>query len=138
MPASGPSVDDIQHVAAFRVALRRFFRQTELAARASELTPRQYLLLLLVKGAPNGSETANIGELAHRLHLAQSTVTELVSRAVDSGLVTASAAAADGRVTEIHLTNEGERRLAECFWTLDQERKVLQEALAEIDIGVGL
>jgi DNA-binding MarR family transcriptional regulator len=117
-------------VASFRVALRRFFRTTEIAARASRLTPRQYLLLLLVKGAPGGSEQSTVGELCKRLYLAQSTVTELVSRAEQARLVQVAQSASDGRVSEIRLTAEGERKLAECFWRLEDERNALREALA--------
>jgi DNA-binding MarR family transcriptional regulator len=119
-------------VASFRVALRRFFRMTEIAARQSGLTPRQYLLLLLVKGEPDGSEQTTVGELCKRLHLAQSTVTELVSRAEQAGLVGVTQSASDGRVSEIRLAAQGEERLADCFARLADERALLREALAEL------
>ena len=118
-------------MAAFRVALRRFFRESEIAARQSGLTPRQYLLLLLVKGAPNGREQTTVGELSKRLHLAQSTVTELVSRAEQAGLVSSSQSSNDGRVSEIRLTARGEERLADCFTRLDEERGALRRALKD-------
>jgi DNA-binding MarR family transcriptional regulator len=121
-------------VASFRVALRRFFRVTEVAARASGLTPRQYLLLLLVKGAPDGNEQTTVGELCKRLYLAQSTVTELVSRAGQAGLVQVAQSATDGRVTEIRLAAEGERLLADCFWRLEDERNALRDSLAAHDV----
>ena len=50
----------VRRAAAFRVALREFARETEQAARKSGLTPQRYLLLLLVKGAEDGSERATI------------------------------------------------------------------------------
>lgn len=131
-----PTVDEAIRVASFRVALRRFFRVTEIAARESGLTPRQYLLLLLVKGAPDGTEQTTVGELCKRLYLAQSTVTELVSRAVQAGLVSASQSESDGRVSEIRLTAEGEGKLADCFWRLEEERTALREALSEQDVQV--
>ena len=117
-----PTVEDAIQVASFRVALRRFFRISETAARESGLTPRQYLLLLLVKGAPDGTEQATVGDLCKRLHLAQSTVTELVSRAAEAGLVSVTQSEPDGRVSEIRLSREAERRLAECFSRLEDER----------------
>ena len=123
-------------VAAFRVAMRRFFRMSEITAREGGLTPRQYLLLLLVKGAPDGSEQATVGDLCKRLHLAQSTVTELVSRAAEAGLVAVSQSDLDGRVSEIRLSAEGARRLADCFVRLEDERQLLREALAELDSPV--
>ena len=107
-----------------------------MAARDSGLTPRQYLLLLLVKGAPDGTEQTTVGTLCKRLHLAQSTVTELVSRAEHAGLVSAKQSETDGRVSEIRLTEEGELRLADCYSRLDDERRTLREALAEDDVTV--
>ena len=78
---------DVVAVAEFRSALRQFLRRTERIARQSGLTPQRYLLLLMVKGAPDGGEQSTVTELAERLQLAQSTVTELVSRAEEIGLL---------------------------------------------------
>ena len=72
-------------MASFRAALRAFLRTSEQIAQANGLTPRRHLLLLMIKGAPDRSESATITELAERLQLAQSTVTELVKRAVEVG-----------------------------------------------------
>jgi DNA-binding MarR family transcriptional regulator len=77
-----------------------------------------------------------VGELCKRLYLAQSTVTELVSRAVDAGLVSVTQSDLDGRVSEIRLSAEGERRLAECFVRLEDERELLRTGLAELDRSV--
>src|ERR671939_1599535 len=98
-------------VADFREALRRFLRQSERVARTCGLTPQRYLLLLMVKGARDGSEQSTVTELADRLQLAQSTVTELVSRAEEAGLVEREASQSDARVAYLRLTAEGERRL---------------------------
>ena len=57
-------------VAEFRGALRRFLRTSERTARACGLTPQRYLLLLMVKGAPDGSERSTVTELEERLQLA--------------------------------------------------------------------
>ena len=51
-----PSVEQAQQLASFRVALREFQWRTEAIARESGLTANQYVLLLLIKGAPDGSE----------------------------------------------------------------------------------
>jgi DNA-binding MarR family transcriptional regulator len=109
---------------------------SEITARECGLTPRQYLLLLLVKGAPDGSEFTTVGDLCKRLHLAQSTVTELVSRAAEGGLVNVTQSESDGRVSEIRLSAEGARRFAECFERLEDERQDLREALAALDPAV--
>jgi DNA-binding transcriptional ArsR family regulator len=81
------STADAIHVASFRGALRNFLRASEEIAQSNGLTPRRHLLLLMIKGAPDGSERATIGELTERLALAQSTVTELVKRAEQAGLI---------------------------------------------------
>jgi DNA-binding MarR family transcriptional regulator len=131
--ADAPPAADVVAVAEFRAALRRFMRISERNARAAGLTPQRYLLLLMIKGAPDGSEQSTVTELADRLQLAQSTVTELVSRAVDSGLVSVTQSDLDGRVSEIRLSAEGERRLADCFVRLEDERELLRTGLAELD-----
>ena len=120
-------------VAEFRAALRRFLRTSERTARASGLTPQRYLLLLMIKGAADGSEQSTVTELAQRLQLAQSTVTELVSRAEEVGLVEREPSSADGRVAHLHLTEEGERRLALAFTSLASERSQLREAFVHLE-----
>lgn len=121
------------HVAAFRAALRSFLRESERIARANGLTPQRLLLLLMIKGAPDGSERATIGELAERLKLAQSTVTELVKRAEAVGLLEKEQSRADGRVAHVSLTARGEQRLAGAFTSHAVEREQLRKAFAELD-----
>jgi DNA-binding MarR family transcriptional regulator len=121
------------HVAAFRAALRSFLRESELAARTSKLTPQRYLLLLMIKGAPDGSERATVTDLVDRLGLAQSTVTELVNRAEEVGLIEREPSEQDGRVAHLLLTAEGERRLAASFTRLDVERERLRVAFSELE-----
>jgi len=120
-------------VADFREALRRFLRQSERIARQSGLTPQRHLLLLMIKGARDGSEQSTVTELADRLQLAQSTVTELVSRAEESGLVEREQSQSDARVAHLRLTPEGERRLEQSFTALTTERAQLREAFAHLD-----
>jgi DNA-binding MarR family transcriptional regulator len=131
-PTGEPTLEDVQRVASFRVALRAFQREIERVARDAGLTPQWYLLLLLVKGAEQGDEQATVGELARRMQLAQSTVTELVNRAERAGLVRRTASSLDGRVAHVVLTKEGERRFAESFRALADERRALQEAVARL------
>jgi len=127
-----PTAEEAARVAAFRTALRRFERETERAARASDLTPRWYLLLLLVKGSPDLDERSTVSELSQRLHLAQSTVTELVARAEAAGLLRRAQSAADGRVAHLSLTSEGERRLAKAFRSLGAERRALRDLIGRL------
>jgi DNA-binding MarR family transcriptional regulator len=125
--------DDVVHVAAFRAALRQFLRRTERSARAADLTPQRYLLLLMIKGAPDGSEQSTVTELADRLQLAQSTVTELVRRAEEVGLVEREQSSRDGRVAHLRLTAEGERRLSRSFTDNATERATLRDAFARLE-----
>src|SRR5262245_41610409 len=131
-PNGEPSIEDVQRAAAFRVALRTFQRGTERVARSAGLTPQWYLLLLLVKGSEGGAEQATVGELAKRMHLAQSTVTELVNRAERAGLVCRTASSLDGRVAHVALTPEGEQRFAASFRDLADERQALRQAVARL------
>lgn len=132
MSKRGVDTEAAIHVAAFRAALRAFLRESEVAARASGLTPQRYLLLLMIKGAPDGSEQATVSELVERLGLAQSTVTELVNRAEEVGLIEREPSAHDGRVAHVRLTRNGEQRLAASFTRLDVERAQLREAFSEL------
>jgi DNA-binding MarR family transcriptional regulator len=127
------SIDEYIRVAEFRAALRRFLRRSERVARDSGLTPQRYLLLLMIKGAPHGGERSTVTELSERLQLAQSTVTELVGRAEEAGLVGREPSAADGRVAHLRLTEEGERRLASAFTGLESERRHLLSSLVSLD-----
>jgi DNA-binding MarR family transcriptional regulator len=129
MSSTGYEIDDVIAVADFRAALRSFLRQSERVARQSGLTPQRYLLLLMIKGAPDGSAQSTVTELARRLQLAQSTVTELVSRAEETGLIERRQSGRDGRVAYLRLTEEGERRLHLSFTGLDIERRQLRDAV---------
>lgn len=133
MRRAEPTISDYARVAEFRTALRRFLRKSERIARKSGLTPQRYLLLLMIKGAPDGSRRSTVTELAERLQLAQSTVTELVSRAEEAGLIAREPSTKDGRVAFLRLAPEGERRLALSFTSHETERRELREAFAQLE-----
>jgi DNA-binding MarR family transcriptional regulator len=125
-------VAKVMEVADFRESLRRFLRQSERVARQSGLTPQRYLLLLMIKGARDGGERSTVTELARRLQLAQSTVTELVSRAEEAGFIAREQSQTDARVAHLRLTDEGERRLESAFTGLVTERGELEKVLAHL------
>jgi DNA-binding MarR family transcriptional regulator len=127
-----PTAAEAASVAEFRIALRRFLHRTERVAREVGITPRWYVLLLLIKGAPDLSERSTVTELAKRLELAQSTVTELVARAEQAGLVRREPSDVDARVSYLRLTSEGERRFAQAFESLAEERLALRETIADL------
>ena len=134
MPDVGPiSQDEVLHAAEFRRLLRRFLAHGDAGVRRAGLTPQRYLLLLMIKGAPDGSERATVTDLADRLGLAQSSVTELVNRAEEIGIIQRVPSDNDGRVVHLCLTAEGERRLAAAFTRLDVERARLRDAFGQLD-----
>ena len=129
---TGITTHEFIALAGLRSALRVFMRQTEQMARRSGLTPQRHLLLLMIKGAPDGSEQSTVTELSERLQLAQSTVTELVRRAEDAGLIEREQSSSDGRVAYLRLTREGERRLEHVDEKLTVERARLRETIADL------
>ncbi len=133
-----PTIEDVVAVAAFRSALRHFMRRSEKIARQSGLTPQRYLLLMMIKGAPDRSEQSTVTELADRLQLAQSTVTELVRRAESAGLIEREQSQRDARVAFLRLTTEGERRLMLSFTELATEREQLRDAFSHLQVSSGL
>jgi len=130
---AGFGVNEVMAVAELRAALRQFLRRSERVARQSGLTPQRYLLLLMIKGAPGGSEQSTVTQLSERLQLAQSTVTELVRRAEEAGLVGREQSQTDARVAHLRLTAEGERRLMLSFTELETERAQLRDAFSQLD-----
>jgi len=84
----------------------------------------------MIKGAPNRKERSTVSELADRLQLAQHTVTELVSRAEQAGLVRRDQSGTDRRVTYVRLTPQGERKLTGSFNDLGPDRHSLQSLIA--------
>jgi DNA-binding MarR family transcriptional regulator len=124
-PEPAPSLEEYQRAAALRAALRVFLRRSEQIARREGLTPQRQLALLMIKGAPDGSERSTVGELAERMQLAQSTVTELVARAERAGLIERDVSDSDGRVAYLRVSAAGERRLAASVTALGPERATL-------------
>ena len=85
-----------------------------------------------MKGSEGGDEHATVGELARRLHLAQSSVTELVNRVERAGFVRRTPSTLDARVAHIALTEEGEQRFVASFRALADERRALREAIKRL------
>jgi DNA-binding MarR family transcriptional regulator len=118
-----PSQRELRRAADFRLALRRFHAATERIVRGRGITPRQYLLLLVLESSPEKSLT--IGELSQTFALAPSTMTELLDRAEEAGVLERVEAEHDRRVFYVRATSEGRRRLAACFGELATERRAL-------------
>ncbi len=122
--------DEAELVAEFWQALRAFLRKSELVARKHGLTPQRQQLLVMIAGATDGTST--ITDLSAQLSLAQTTVTEHVHRAVLAGLIERRTSAADGRVTHLTLTPEGDRRMRATMADLHADRAVLEAVLGAL------
>jgi DNA-binding MarR family transcriptional regulator len=131
---SAPPPDDYIKVAEFRASLQHFLRENDRIARRHGLTAQRYLLLLMIKGAPDGTGRSTVTELSRRLQLAQHTVTDQVARGVRAGLIRRSASAEDRRVIQLSLSPKGERSLARSFIDLHTERHALLAVLTRIGI----
>jgi DNA-binding MarR family transcriptional regulator len=125
-----PTREEYVQAAQLREALRVFQRRTEEVTSAHELTPRIYQLLLSIKTARGGNERAGPTELAERLQLGRSTVTELVLRAEKRGLVLRELDRSRRRGIAISLTAAGEQRLAAALAELGDERRRLADIVA--------
>jgi MarR family transcriptional regulator, organic hydroperoxide resistance regulator len=115
-------------LAAFREALRDFESRTEHVLRAWGLTPQRYLLLVFVKGALDASERPTMSELRRRLKLSANSVTELVTRAEEAGLVVREPAEHDQRFVYVTLTDEGEQALAGALRETEEYRRDFAES----------
>jgi DNA-binding MarR family transcriptional regulator len=122
-----PTPVDYDEAAKLRAALRRFLRETETVTRRHGLSPRHHELLLMIKASDDSHST--VSELVELLQLTQSTVTELVQRAEEAGLVSRRQSPDDGRIVHLLLTDEGARRLAASVAALGPERQHLLELL---------
>jgi DNA-binding MarR family transcriptional regulator len=131
-PVDAVPIEAIVHLAEFRAALRLFQRRSEEIARRWALTPQRYLMLLMIKGARDHRQTLNLTELAERLQLSRNAVTELATRAEETGLVERTVGDEDQRLVYLHLTAEGERRLRGAVLEGQTYRDELGRSFAEL------
>lgn len=117
-----PSDAQLDEVAELRVAVRRFQAASDRVTRLHGLTSRQYDLLALLH-ASSGEDAA--GELADKLAITRNSMTELVTRAADAGLVTRLGDDHDGRRKPIVPTREGTARFYAAVADLAPERDLL-------------
>jgi|SRR5882724_2605103 len=99
-------------LAELRYRIRSFVREGDAKARDAGLEPQQYLILLAIRGLPDGVD-ATIRALADRLMLKHHSVVELVDRLEQGGLVRRSRARDDRRRVLVSLLPRGEKLLEE-------------------------
>jgi len=97
-------------LAELRYEIRKFVREGDAVARAAGLEPQQYLLLLAIRGLPEGEE-ATIRALAERLALKHHSAVELIDRLEAHGYVRRSRSRDDRRQVFVSLLPRGEKLL---------------------------
>lgn len=102
--------NDYEKLLAFRTGLRKFLRWSEQSAEMLGITAAQHQLLLAVRGHGNKAGPT-VGELAGYLLSQHHSVSELVQRAIETGLVQRCQEPADRRIYRIRLTKKGEDAL---------------------------
>src|SRR5215472_10362368 len=125
-----PSISkaEFEALAAFRYAIRRFLRFSELAARSAGITPQQYQLLLAIKGYP-GRERATVSELAERLQMRQHSMVGLIDRTEAQGFVRREPGTQDRRQVYVSLTFSGEELLRKLAMIHRKELRTMSDAL---------
>ena len=124
------TIQDYQSLAEFRHQIRRYLRFSEKTVRNAELEPRQYQLLLALKGLPP-EVRPRIAELAERLQIQHHSAVELTDRLESSGLVRRQRGNKDRREVLVLLTPAGERVIRELVIYHRTELTSLGPALLE-------
>jgi DNA-binding MarR family transcriptional regulator len=127
-----PSPAEYRAAAALRAGLRQFSQASDRVLQKHGLTAERYELLLAIKGTEHANERATVSELTAALGVAQSSVTQLVRRVEDAGLVCREVSASDARVRYLRLTKLGERQLAKSVAGLREERAQLRSVLNQL------
>jgi len=101
---------EYQALAELRYRIRKFLREGDMVATETGLEPQQYLLLLMIRGIPNGQE-ATVSSLAERVVLKHHSVVELIDRMEAHGYVRRSRSREDRRTVLVSLLPRGEKLL---------------------------
>jgi len=97
-------------LAELRYRIRHFLREGDAKARAVGLEPQQYLMLLAIRGLPQGCD-ATIQTLAERLALKHHSAVELIDRLETNGFVRRTRSRNDRRRVFVSLLPRGDRLL---------------------------
>jgi DNA-binding MarR family transcriptional regulator len=102
------ALSDYRALAALRYRIRLFLSEGDAAARRAGLEPQQYLLLLAVRGLPEGAK-ATIQVLAQRLMLKHNSTVELIDRLEMHGYLRRSQSRQDRRCILVKLLPRGKQ-----------------------------
>ena len=100
---------DYRALAQFRYHIRRYLDFSDQAAKAAGLEPKQYQLLLALRGLPE-DVSPTVGALAEHLHIRHHSTVELINRAENNHFVERTRV---GNYVLVRLTRQGERVLAQ-------------------------
>jgi DNA-binding MarR family transcriptional regulator len=102
--------DEYRALAELRYLIRRFLQEGDATVRHAGLEPQQYLLLLTIRGLPNGHQST-IRTLADRLSLRHHSTVELIDRMEAHAYVKRTPGREDRRQVLVHLLPRGEKLL---------------------------
>jgi DNA-binding MarR family transcriptional regulator len=118
------ATSDYRALAELRYRIRLFLSEGDAAARRVGLEPQQYLLLLAVRGLPEGTK-ATIQAVAERLALKHNSTVELIDRLETRGYVSRIQSREDRRNVLLKLLPRGDRLV----------ERVARERLTELRSG---
>ncbi len=118
---------DYRALVEFRYHIGRYLDFSDEAARASGIEPRQYQLLLAIRGLPKTVEPT-VGALAQQLRRHHHSTVELINRAEANGLVKRSRV---GTHVLVRLTRQGQRILTEAVEERLEELRVAGPVLVK-------
>jgi DNA-binding MarR family transcriptional regulator len=115
---------EYQAMAELRYRIRLFLREGDAAAREAGLEPQQYLMLLAIRGLPDGSP-AKIQSLADGLLIKHHSAVELIDRLERHGYVRRARSRDDRREVLVSILPKGQRLL----------EHVVQQRITELRAG---
>ena len=121
---------DYRALAELRYRIRHFIQEGDAAAQRSNLEPQQYLMLLAIRGLPQGA-VATIRTLAERMALKHHSAVELIDRLESHGLVRRSRSQGDKREVRVSLLPQGSKLLDRVARERLSELKASGAALAD-------
>ena len=129
------TASEYRGLAELRYRIRRFLQEGDDTARQTQLEPQHYLLLLAVRGLPEGQE-ATIRALAERLSLRHHSTVELVDRMEAHGYVKRTRGREDRRQVLVSLQPRGEKLLEHVVQQRIIELRANGRALVEAISGL--
>jgi len=126
--------DQLEGLAGFRFALRRFLAASEAISRARGVTPQHYQAMLAIRTKRGPPMT--VRELADQMLVTHHGAVQLIDRLADAGLAQRERAPHDGRTVFLTLTPRGkgllEELAAEHLDEMLQREALLSQSLRQL------